>query len=228
MPGAALQNGAPKEAGRLADGDQRRDAEGAGGLAENRDLAGIPAKGADVVLHPAQRSQLVEQPEVGGAIPKPEEALRPQPVIDGHADDAVAGKAAAVVDRDRARAPQKRSAGDPHDYRKVMRAGVGRPDVEIQAVLATDSRVAQHLPERFGIRRLGRNGPVLVRRSHFGPRLRRLRWPKAVGAERRGREGNPLERRDAIADATLDRPGVRLHDDAGQVRANRWHRVSAR
>src|SRR5438128_8935500 len=62
VAGAALQDGSPEQAGRLADGDQRRDAEGARRLTEDGDVAGVAAEGADIFLYQVQRRQLVEQP----------------------------------------------------------------------------------------------------------------------------------------------------------------------
>ncbi len=45
-------------------------------LAEDRDIAGIAAEGRDVVAHPFERGDLVEQPEIGDAVAKAEEAGR--------------------------------------------------------------------------------------------------------------------------------------------------------
>src|SRR5438128_10768446 len=66
VAGAALQDGSPEQAGRLADGDQRRDAEGARRLTEDGDVAGGAAEGADIFLHPVQRRQLENIGAFGG------------------------------------------------------------------------------------------------------------------------------------------------------------------
>src|SRR6266550_681822 len=190
---APLQDGSPEQAGRLADGEQRRHAEGARRLTEDGDVAGVAAEGADVFLDPAQRRQLVEQPQVGHPIVEPEEAFRPQPIVDRDADDPVSGKAAAVIDRDGARASQEGAAAEPYHYRQAARAGLGRPDIQVEVVFAARAGVTQHVPERFGIGRLGGNGSILVRRSHAAPPFGWLGRPKAVGAEWRGGVGNPFE-----------------------------------
>ena len=193
VAGAALQDGSPEQAGRLADGDQRRHAEGARRLAEDGDVAGVAAEGADVFLHPAQGRQLVEQPQVGDPIVEPEEAFRPQPVVDRDADDPVSGKAAAVIDRDGARTAQEGAAVEPYHYRQAARADLGRPDIQVEVVFAACAGVAQHVPERFGVGRLWGNGSILVRRPHAGPPFGWLGRPKAVGAEWRRGVGNPFE-----------------------------------
>ena len=77
--------------------EQRADAHRTGRLAEDGDVVGIAAEGGDVVPHPLEGGDLVEQAEVGVSVAEIEEALGADPVVDGHADDAVAGEAAAVV-----------------------------------------------------------------------------------------------------------------------------------
>jgi len=61
-------------------------------------LAGVPAQGPDVLLHPFQRSDLIEETQVSNAIAQVEEALGAHSVIDGHARHAVAGEPAAVLE----------------------------------------------------------------------------------------------------------------------------------
>lgn len=77
---------------------QRGDAHGAGRFAEDGHLAGVPAQGPDVLLHPFQRSDLIEETQVSNAIAQVEEALGAHSVIDGHARHAVAGEPAAVLE----------------------------------------------------------------------------------------------------------------------------------
>ena len=102
MSRPALGDGAPEQPLGTGHGQQRADAHRAGRLAEDGDVAGIATEGGDVLPDPLQGGDLVEQAEVGGAVAQIEEALGADPIVDGHADDAVAGEAAAVVRTPRA------------------------------------------------------------------------------------------------------------------------------
>ncbi len=93
----ALGDRAPEQPLGAGHGQQRADAHRTGRLAEDGDVAGIAAEGGDVLPHPLEGGDLVEQAEVGVSVAEIEEALGADPVIDGHADDAVAGEAAAVI-----------------------------------------------------------------------------------------------------------------------------------
>ena len=97
--GPALGDGPPEQALGPGHGQERADAHGAGRLAEDRDVGRVAAEGRDVVAHPLERGDLVEQAEVRIAVGEVEEALGADAVVDRHADDAVAGEAAAVVGR---------------------------------------------------------------------------------------------------------------------------------
>jgi hypothetical protein len=85
---------------------ERGHAHRAGGLAEDRDVAGIAAEGRDLVAHPLERGDLVEQALVAGggelgseARGQVQEPERAQPVVDGdHHDVAAAGERRAVVE----------------------------------------------------------------------------------------------------------------------------------
>ena len=93
----ALGDGAPEQPLGAGHGQQRADAHRAGRLAEDGDVAGIAAEGGDILPHPLEGGDLVEQAEVGVSVAEIEEALGADPVIDGHADDAVAGETTAVI-----------------------------------------------------------------------------------------------------------------------------------
>ena len=103
MSRPALGDGAPEQPLGTRHGKQRADAQRPGRLAEDRDVAGIAAEGGDILPHPRERGDLVEQAEVGAPsspVAEIEESVGADPVIDGHADDAVAGEAAAVIPGD--------------------------------------------------------------------------------------------------------------------------------
>ena len=143
MRGPALGDGAPEQALGAGHGQQRADAHRAGRLAEDRDVVGITAEGGDVVPHPLEGGDLVEQAEVGVAVAEVEEALGADAVVDRHADDAVAGEAAAVV-RTRPVPTSNMPPGIQTMTGSPADAEVGRPDVEVQAVLTRDGRIRDH------------------------------------------------------------------------------------
>ena len=162
MGTAALDDGAAEQPLGARHGEQRADAQRAGGFAEDGDVAGIAAEGGDIVAHPFERRDLVEQAEVGDAVAEVEEAFGADAVVDGHADDAVAGEAAAVVPGAGAGAViLVHAARDPDHHRQVRRAQVLGPDVEGQAVLAG----ADQFREEFGNK--GRIWPLGRFRAEF-------------------------------------------------------------
>ena len=115
----ALGDGAPEQPLGAGHGQQRADAHRPGRLAEDGDVAGIAAEGGDVLPHPLEGGDLVEQAEVGVSVAEIEEALGADPVVDGHADDAVAGETAAVVGR--TRSGLEHAAGNPDHHRQPGR-----------------------------------------------------------------------------------------------------------
>ena len=86
----ALENRAAERAGRRRHEEQRGDRIGPGGLAEDGDVGRVAAEAADVVLHPAQGGELIEEPAVVGCAGHAREALEPGPVV--RADDHGAGR----------------------------------------------------------------------------------------------------------------------------------------
>ena len=123
--GHALRDGAAKEPGGARHGHQRRDAAGSRGLAEDGDPAGIAAEGDDVVLHPAERGDLIQEPAVGRCSAEVPEALGAQAVVEGHDDDAVTGQRGAVEEGIAGPAVDVASAVDPHHHRQAGGAEVG-------------------------------------------------------------------------------------------------------
>jgi hypothetical protein len=82
-------------------GKQRADAHRPSRLAKDGDVAGITTEGGDILPYPLEGSNLVEQAAVGVSLAQREEPLGTNTIIDGHADDAVAGEVAAVIRRPR-------------------------------------------------------------------------------------------------------------------------------
>src|SRR4249919_46941 len=78
-------------------GQQHADAHRTSRLAKDGDVAGIATKGGDILPYPLEGSDLVEQGAVGVSLVQREEAVGTDPVIDGHAHDAVAGETTAII-----------------------------------------------------------------------------------------------------------------------------------
>ena len=196
----ALQDGAAEEPLGAGHGQQDADRHGPGGLAEDGDAVRVAAECGDVVPHPGERGDLVEQAQVGAvvAVAEIEEAVGPGAPVDGHADDAVAGEAAAVVAA--AGGEVEGAAGAPDHHRQPGRARVGGPDVEVQAVIARDGRIEEQpgrvVPRELRLRRLGAESDGV---AHAGPRLDRPRRPEAAGADRWRRVGDAQEGAHAVA-----------------------------
>src|SRR4051794_35885401 len=105
-------------------GKQRADAHSTSRLTEDGDVPWIAAEGSDVLLHPLEGRNLIKQTEVGNSVAEIEEAIGTDTVIDGHADDTVAGEAAAVIPGRRPRSAHKGTARNPDHHRLPSRPEV--------------------------------------------------------------------------------------------------------
>src|SRR5208282_5132996 len=113
------------------------------------DAGRVAAEGRDVALDPFERGDQVAKGVVRGAVvfgaeerAEIKEAEDSEAVGNGHADDALAGELGAVVDGLEGVAGDIASAVDPDEDRERAFA-LGRPDVEVKAVLAVvDGRLA--------------------------------------------------------------------------------------
>ena len=164
----------------------------------------VAAERGDVLLDPPQRRHDVEQAAVGRRVVEQQEAVDAQPVVERHADGAVAGEGAAVVGRDRAAAVAVRAAVDPHQHGQALAAALGGPDVEVEAVLALDDGLLEDAGERQPVGRLRHRRPEARRVADALPRLRRRGRLEAQRAERRRRVRQPLVGRDAVLDGAAD------------------------
>jgi hypothetical protein len=108
----ALEDGAAEQPLGSGHGQQRADAHRPGRMAKESDVVGIPTEGGDILPHRLQSGDLIEQTKIGTPLAQIEESLGPDPVINGHADDAIAGEAAAVVRRPRS--GLEHAAGEVH------------------------------------------------------------------------------------------------------------------
>ena len=178
--------------------------------------SGVAAEGADVVPHPGERGDLVAQAEVGGvvAVAEVEEPVGARAPVDRHADHTVAGEAAAVVAP--AGGVAEGAARAPHHHRKAARSRVGRPDVQVEAVVAGNGGVEEHaagvVAVELRLRWLGtESGGV----THTAPRLHRLRRSEPVGADGRRGVRDAQKRMDSTnggpADLTMSGRDDRLH-----------------
>ena len=194
--GPALQDRSPEQASGAGHGEQGADAHRSGGLTEDGDVVGVAAEGGDVVPHPLEGGDLVEQTEVRDPVPEVEESLCAGPPVDDDADHAVPGEPTAVVGR--RGAELEHAALDPHHDRQPGRGRVGRPEVEVQAVLRRcgaldglerrpDVLPVLPGPRRWAGRRRGSDLRWLGAQRHgvtdASPRCRRLRGSEAVHAE---------------------------------------------
>src|SRR6266568_5909430 len=136
-------------------GQQRADAHRSSRLAEDGDVLWIATKGGDILPYPLEGSDLVEQGAVGVSLAQIEEAIDTETVIDGHADDTVAGEVAAVIPGPRPRSELKGTARNPDHHRLPGRPEVGGPDIEIQAVLTGDGKLWDEHADFRGKERLG-------------------------------------------------------------------------
>ena len=207
-----------KQPSRRRQCQQVADAHATGGLAEDGDIAGITAEMRDVVAHPGQRLDLIEQPLIAGGRDatvrhrgQRREAQDSQPIVDGdHHHIAVASEGSALVDTLGARADGEAAAVDPHHYRSF--AGTpGRPDIEGQAVLGLGTGFGAHdVVQRALV--LGRPVAELPRIPNPGPGQRvRRRQPASLADRRRG-IGNALEYQHAALFVTLQLAAADLDD----------------
>ena len=118
---AALEDRAPEQARGARHREQRTDAHRAGGLAGDGHLVRVSAERGHVVAHPLQRSNLVEQAEIGRCVGQQREPLDAEPVVQRDRDDPVPGEGGAVRQGNGARAVDEGTPMDPHQYRQAPR-----------------------------------------------------------------------------------------------------------
>ena len=185
---------------------------GAGALAKDRDVRGVATEGGDVLLHPAQRSDLVEEGVVAAEVEwrlgaerrMRQEAEGAEAIIERDQHDAGACESGAVVDRRPAGSVGQRSTVNPDHHRAaVTRRGGRRPDVEGQAVFTRRLEgAAVRSGHRIGLR-ADRTELGSIARDR--PTRDRLRWTPAQLADRRRGEGNAAKDADTVGLAAGER-----------------------
>ncbi len=210
-------------------GQDAADDGGPGRLAEERDVVRVTAERGDVLPHPAQRGDDVEQAAVGRGPGEVEEPGDAEPVVDGDQDDAVTGEGGTVVHGGPCRAGDESSAVDEHHHGQAALRGGGRPHVDGEVVLAAapaGAEVGGHVDAAepaLGLRRVGAgHGGV----PYTVPGLVRLRRREPVGAHGRGGVGDVQEGGGAAVTAQTADGSLRDGHDGFGVVAHLW-RLSA-
>ena len=191
-------------------GQQRAHAHRAGGLAEDGHVARVAPERGDLVVHPPERRGLVEDAvDAARAVlvaegAEPEEAQRPEAVVDAHHDDVASAHEAGTVVPGRGRgAAGEAAAVEPHEHRAgpvVARRGL---HVEGQAVLRRDHLgTAEHRLEATGV--LPRRRPERPCIAQLRPRLRGIGWTEPTLAHRGGGIGKAPEVEHPVVFEPLD------------------------
>jgi len=138
------------------------------------------------------------------------EAEAAKAIIDGDENDAPPGESGSVIDRRRTRSCDQGAAMYPeHDRQLRLGVGRGRPDVEVEAILAQGLRRGRALEHETVLYAVV---PVGDRRTYAVPMRRGLRRaPSEIADGRRG-VGNILEREDAVRSGSLQNASLYPHD----------------
>lgn len=198
---AALGDGAVEQALGGRSRHQREYILAAGAFAENRHVRRVAAEGRNVVVHPLQAGDLVEQTEVAGSVGRrgrrvaqrrmAEPAEYTEPVLQRHHDHSLA--AGQMMPQRRIRETERVAAAmDPHHHRQPLTRGLlggelRSPDIQIQAILAAGAGVAATHREQRQLRARFAMGECGARAL---PGRKRLRRAPAQVAQRRLRKRN--------------------------------------
>lgn len=137
----AVGEGAAEQAARRVHRHEAGDRGRSGGLSRHRDPAGIAAERGDVVAHPPERGDLVEQSTVvrpgfltvrGRDVA---ESLEAEAVVEGDDHDSVTGQERPVEVGLCGGTEDVGAAVDPHEHGEPPAVAVRGPDVEAQDVL---------------------------------------------------------------------------------------------
>ncbi len=200
-------------AGEQAPGHRRRhqriDAGAARRTADDGHIVGIAAEAGDVLPDPAQRRDLIHQPEIGGCLGRfvcqrrvREEAEPPDAVIGRDKDDTLLDQRRhAVAEGLPTRADEIGAAMDDEQHRQFAGAKVGRGDVEGQAIFILGEGGVLFAPW------LGAIGRKACSVTLGLPGADRLRCAPAIGADRGRGIGNAAEEADIVAHHAADRTG---------------------
>ena len=219
---SALDDRSLEQSGGQRGAQQERDRGAASRFAEDGDVVRVPAEPGDVVANPVQCCDLIAQSDVRDLTGQCEEALRPESVVDGDQDDAVARERDAVEGGGGARADHEPAAVDVDHHRKPTRAGVGCPDVEIEvvAVSGDPSRSDQRRQIRVsGVQsRLGCGSAVTGGVPGPCPSFGRARGCESAFARWSCRVGDSQEAGDPVGVVTGESPCLCVHGMDGHQR----------
>ncbi|CAB4791648.1 unannotated protein [freshwater metagenome] len=164
MAGAALQNGALEQTIGGLEGKQGTHAHGTSRFARNRDPPRVTAERSDVLRHPLQRRNLIENANVarvsklGEVLGEMQEAECAKAIVDAHNDHALASERGAVVRGFNAAAAHKCAAMNPHKYRQSRGCRIRSPHAEVQTVVARRRQIVATKGRRHWW--LRRNEPI--------------------------------------------------------------------
>src|SRR5205085_10771716 len=123
---------AMEEATRAWGREQGADRDRSGRLAEDRDVAGIAAKGLDVRVHPFECGDIVEDAEIGTNVRMSQEAEGAKPIVEGDHDHAAPRQRGAVIPIFGSRAAKIAATMDPdHDRTPCLWLQHSAPDIEV-------------------------------------------------------------------------------------------------
>src|ERR1700694_3950433 len=185
MSCTTLGDGPTEETRCLGHRQQRGNAHPARRLAKDRDVRGITPEGGDVLLHPGERGDLIEQTEVSNAVSQVEEAIGSETIVDGDADDSIAGETRAIIGWHGSRSVGKGATMNPDHDRQPRLSQVRGPDIKVQVILTGDIYLRYERVAGRNVWRLGRRRTIAERFAHAIPGLRWSWRLKAVGTKRR-------------------------------------------
>ncbi len=217
--GAARQDG-PVVSAATAQPQMHSGAHCARRLAVDGDVLGIASESGDVLVHPLEGRDLVENADVrrrasiGGQPAQIEETESSEPVVEGDQHDSRACEPGPVVEKRGAGAEHVGTSVQIDHHRPASALGRRAPDVEIEAVFRDPA--ANH-PEqladrsRFGAH-LRRHPGEVLRKPCSRPRLRWLGWREAELPNRGPGVGNTPKDADPLLDAAAH-PALAGFDD---------------
>jgi len=219
MPVAAarLDDGFVEQPARQRRGHHGEHRAATGGFAEQGHIARIAAELRDVLAHPFQRRDLIEETIVAkqgiwiflGQRGVGEESEPSHTIVEADEYDAALGEMRSVVNGGRASAIDETAAVDPdHDGQLAECPLDGRPHVEIQTVLVGLGAQRRGVAGERKLHTIGRIGGG---GSHALPCRDRLRRAPAILAGGRRGVGNSFERDHATGDRAFQRAAFDAH-----------------
>ncbi len=190
VAGSARRDRAAEQALRRRRGEQCGDAHAPCALSGDRHLRRVPAECGDVLAHPFECSDLVEDADVARVAELDEvvgevaEALHTEEVVDRHAHHPVACEGRAVVHVFYPAACRERTTVDPDQHGQTDSAGIRGPPVELRQSSPGGLDGVPDLTEDAGHRRLDAHRAISRGVSFTVPRSSRYGWPESAITDR--------------------------------------------